>query len=58
MKMETIFYILGVIFIFASILYFTWEFITDLPDPVKLAVLIVATAITFIAGEMMREADL
>ena len=58
MKMETIFYVLGVIFIFASILYFAWEFITDLPEPVKLAVLIVATAITFIAGEMMREADL
>lgn len=58
MKLEMIFYILGVIFIFASVLYFAWEFITDLPDPIKLAILIVATIIMFVVGEIMRETDL
>ena len=57
MKSHYIFYIVGVIFIFASVWWFAREFIDELPDPIKLMLLIVATVVTFIIAEFLRGAD-
>jgi len=44
----------GTIFIFATMEYFVREFIADLPDIIKLVLLIVSVAITFATGEGLR----
>ena len=57
MRIDRIFYTVGVIFIIAAVVYFTKEFIVDLPDIVKLILLIVATVIAFITAEFFRGKD-
>ena len=54
MKIQHIFYIVGVLFIFASVWYFARTFINDLPDPIKLMLLIVSVVVTFIIAELLR----
>ncbi|MFH1586043.1 MAG: hypothetical protein ABIB79_04705 [archaeon] len=58
MKLHYIFYIVGVIFIFASVWYFAKEFIEELPDMIKLVVLIISFIIAFIIGELFRGKNL
>lgn len=58
MKFQYIFYIVGVIFIFASVIYFSREFINDLPDSIKLIILIVSVVVSFIVAELLRENNL
>ena len=58
MKMHYIFYIVGVIFIFASVWYFTREFIAELPNIVKLILLIISVIVSFIVAEFMRRAEI
>ena len=57
MKIQYIFYSVGVIFIFAAVWYFAREFIDELPDPIKLMILIAAVVITFIIAEFLRGGD-
>lgn len=57
MKIQSIFYLVGVIFIFASVWYFAREYIAQFPRIVKLILLIVSTIIIFIIAEFMRGAD-
>lgn len=58
MKIHHIFYIVGIIFIFASVWYFAREFIASLPDPIKLTLLIVSVVLSFILAEMFRGSNL
>lgn len=58
MKVQYVFYIVGVIFIFASVIYFAREFIADLPDSIKLTLLIVSVLVSFFAAEMLRGSDI
>ena len=57
MEIQNIFYIVGVIFIFASIWYFVGEFIANLPDVIKLVLLIVSVIIAFVLAEVFRGGD-
>ena len=57
MKVERIFYTIGVLIIISSVIYFTREFIADLPDPIKLILLIVATVAAFLIAELLRGKD-
>ncbi len=57
MKIQYIFYTVGVIFIIATVIYFTKEFIVNLPDPIKLVLLIISVVVSFIVAEFLREAD-
>ena len=57
MKIQYIFYTVGVLFIFASVWYFAREFIDDLPDSIKLILLIVAVVVTFIIAELLRGSE-
>lgn len=58
MKIQYIFYTVGILFIFAAVWYFAREFINELPDPIKLVLLIVATIIAFIVAEFLRGGDI
>jgi len=58
MKLHYIFYIVGIIFIFASVIYFAREFINELPDAIKLIILIASVIITFVVAELLRGNDL
>lgn len=58
MKMHYLFYVVGVIFIFASVWYFTREFIRELPDMIKLILLIISVVVSFVVAEFMRGADI
>ena len=58
MKIEYIFYIIGVIFIFASVWYFAKEFIDQLPNAIKLIILIFSVIGSFIVAELLRGANL
>jgi hypothetical protein len=57
MRVDRIFYTVGVIFIISAVIYFTREFIVDLPDIIKLILLIVATIIAFMTAEFFRGKD-
>ena len=57
MKMHSIFYIVGVIFIFASVWYFAREYIAQFPNSIKLILLVASTIISFVIAEFMRGAD-
>tara|TARA_Y100000310_G_C20431739_1_gene691814 strand:- start:635 stop:811 length:177 start_codon:yes stop_codon:yes gene_type:complete len=54
MKIQYIFYIIGVVFIFGSVWYFAREFIDELPDMIKLVILIVSVIASFIIAELLR----
>ncbi len=57
MKIQNIFYTVGVIFIIVAVLYFTREYIKELPDPIKVLLLIVSVIVAFIIAEFLRGAD-
>jgi len=57
MKIQNIFYTFGVLFIFASVWYFARTFIDELPDTIKLILLVVSIIVTFTIAEMLRGAD-
>ncbi len=57
MKIQHIFYFVGVLFIFASVWYFAREFIADLPNAIKLTLLIITVVISFIIAELLRSVD-
>ena len=57
MKIQYAFYIIGVVLIFASVWYFAREFIDELPDILKLSILIVAVIVSFIIAELLRGGD-
>ena len=57
MKVHHIFYIIGVIFIFGSVWYFAREFIDELPDVIKLIVLIASVLVSFFSAELLRGGD-
>ena len=58
MKMQYIFYVIGVIFIFISTIYFAKEFIVNLPKEIKLILLILSIIVTFTLAEFFRGSDL
>ena len=58
MKIENVFYFVGVIFLFISVWYFAREFIDDLSNSIKLVILIISVIVTFVVGELLRESDI
>ncbi len=57
MKMQHLFYIVGVIFILSSVWYFAKEYVAQFPDSIKLALLIASVLVTFVIAEFFRGAD-
>ena len=57
MRIDYIAYIVGVIFLFASVVYFVKEYLLDLSNVVKLVLLILATLLSFIVADYLRRLD-
>jgi len=57
MSVQNIFYGVGIIFIFLSVWYFAKEFIAQLPNEIKLLLLICSVVVSFIVAELFRGAD-
>ncbi|MSS74296.1 hypothetical protein EXS72_01515 [Candidatus Pacearchaeota archaeon] len=57
MKMEYIFYLVGIVFLFISVGYFIYEYVSIFPDSVKLVLLIVAIVVFYILAEFKRVSD-
>ena len=58
MKIHYLFYIVGIIFIFGSVWYFAREFIDELPNFIKLTLLVISIIIIFVIAELLRGRDL
>ena len=54
MKIQYLFYFVGVIFVFAAVWYFAYEWIKDFPKTIKLILLIVAIVVSYVIAEFMR----
>ncbi len=57
-KAQYIFYIIGIIFIFATVAYFAYEYLFSLSDVVKTIILVCLTTIFFFIADFMGERDL
>lgn len=58
MNIEKLFYVIGILFALATILYFTWEYILTFSNTIKSILLISISIILFFIGEIMREKNL
>src|SRR3989338_3425286 len=58
MKIQYLFYIVGVIFVFATVWYFAKEYISQFPNIIKLILLVVSIVILYVVAEFMRRADI
>ncbi|OGI14748.1 hypothetical protein A3K63_02630 [Candidatus Micrarchaeota archaeon RBG_16_49_10] len=54
-KAEYIFYIIGIVFLFATIAYFSYEYLYSLSNAVKAAILFFLTVASFFVADLMRE---
>ena len=57
MKIQNIFYTIGVVFIICAVVYFVFQFVKDLPDMLKLLILIISVVVSFVIAEMLRGND-
>ncbi|VVB78061.1 Uncharacterised protein [uncultured archaeon] len=58
MKLQYLFYIIGIIFLFATIAYFSYNYLFSLPDEIKTIILILGVIVFFVLGEVFWEKDL
>jgi hypothetical protein len=57
-KAQYIFYVIGIIFLFATISYFSYEYLFNLSEGVKAAVLVCLTIATFFTADYLAERDI
>lgn len=53
-----IFYVLGIIFLFVTISYFSYEYLFDLPNIVKAVIIGCLALIFFVFADFMAEKDI
>ncbi|HLC31677.1 MAG TPA: hypothetical protein VJK51_03340 [Candidatus Nanoarchaeia archaeon] len=58
MNLQYLFYVLGVIFLFATVAYFSYNYLFELTDGIKTIVLALAIVIFFVLGEVMEEKEI
>jgi len=58
MKTEYIFYTVGIIFLIAAILYFTWDYLFQLSKAFKITVLILLTLFFYFLANFLKERDI
>jgi len=54
-KIQYVFYVLGVIFLFSTVAYFSYEYLFDLSDGMKTIILVCLIIVFFVGGEIMKE---
>lgn len=58
MELESIFYIVGGIFAFATIVYFAYEYLADFSRTVKLFMMILITIALYFGARLMNRRDI
>ncbi len=58
MKLQYLFYVIGIVFLFATISYFAYNYLFDLSDGIKTVVLFLLVIVFFVVGEVFFEKDL
>jgi RsiW-degrading membrane proteinase PrsW (M82 family) len=58
MKTEYIFYTVGIIFMIAAVLYFTWDYLFQLARSLKVVSLLLLTLFFYFMANFLRERDL
>lgn len=58
MKLQYLFYILGIIFLFATAAYFSYNYLFSLSDTIKTIILFLLIIVFFTLGEIMWEKDI
>jgi len=58
MKLQYLFYIIGIIFLFATVSYFAYNYLFDLPDSIKTIILLLGVIVFFVLGDVMWEQNL
>lgn len=58
MKTEYIFYTVGIIFMIAAVLYFTWDYLFQLARSFKIVALLLLTMFFYFTANYLRERDL
>lgn len=57
-KAQYIFYVIGIIFLFATIAYFSYEYLFSLSNIVKTIILVCSVIVFFFAADFMAERDI
>lgn len=57
MKTEYIFYTVGIIFLIAAVLYFTWDYLFQLARSLKIIALILLTLFFYFMANFLRRHD-
>jgi hypothetical protein len=58
MKLQYLFYIIGIIFLFITAAYFSYNYLFDLSDITKTVILILLIIVFFFTGEIMWEKNI
>ncbi len=58
MRVQYLFYIGGIIFVFIAVWYFAREYVAQFPRSIKLVLLLVSMVVSYIVAEFMRESDI
>ncbi len=58
MKLQYLFYILGIIFLFATAAYFSYNYLFSLSDGIKTLILVLLIIVFFTLGEIFWEKDI
>ncbi|MBT3720482.1 hypothetical protein HOC29_04030 [archaeon] len=56
-KAQYIFYIIGIIFLFATVAYFSYEYLFNLSDIIKAIILVCLTIVFFFVADFMAERE-
>ena len=54
-KMQYVFYVLGIAFLFATVAYFSYEYLFELADIVKVIILVCITIVFFVVADIMGD---
>jgi hypothetical protein len=57
-KLQYIFYGVGIVFLFATILYFSYEYLFNLSTLAKTLILGCLVVVFFFAGDLLQERDI
>lgn len=56
-KIQNVFFITGIIFLFATISYFSYQYVFGLADSIKAIILFLLTIVAFFIGVFLEERD-
>lgn len=57
-KAEYIFYTIGIIFLFATVAYFSYQYLFNLSDTIKTIILICLSVVFFFLADTMAEREI